>query len=338
MKNTVLRTIQYILLFNLLILSFDAIGQRDLRRLVDLRGYWKFNIGDNMDWASQDFDDGRWGEIFVPSDWEDEGFHGYNGFAWYRVGFELDLDANNPHEIFLDLGFIDDVDEVYVNGKLIGRTGAFPPKFKTAYNSRRFYYLPSDILNLNGVNTLAVRVFDTVLNGGIVSGRVGVYENRFPTKNTFLLQGLWKFERGARREWISPDYDDEQWSDVIVPGFWHEMKRSIGEVGTYRKVFKLPRNMTDAEDLVLVLGKIDDFDRTYLNGRLIGETYDGRRFGSSTSYSEMRIYDIPDGLLNPYGDNYLVVEVEDIGGNAGIYEGPLGITTREEYRYFLRFH
>jgi hypothetical protein len=35
------------------------------------------------------------------------------------------------------------------------------------------------------------------------------------------------------------------------------------------------------EEIVLLLGKIDDFDRAYLNGKKIGKTYDGERFGSS---------------------------------------------------------
>ncbi len=338
MQRIIVKSIQYILLFNFLILSFEVEAQRDLRRLVDLRGYWKFNIGDNLDWAKANYDDSRWTEVFVPSDWEDEGFHGYDGFAWYRVGFELDLDPSDPHEIYLDLGFIDDIDEVYVNGKLIGRTGTFPPRFKTAYNSRRFYYLPVDVLNLNGVNSLSVRVFDTVLNGGIVSGKIGVYANRYPTRNSIMLQGLWKFKRGIREEYTYPDYNDSDWDNIIVPGFWHEMKSNIGSFGTYRKSFRLPESMSDSEDLILVLGKIDDFDRVFINGKFIGETYDGRRFGSSTSYSQRRAYAIPPEVLNRYGENIITVEVENIGGNAGIYEGPVGITTEYEYRNFIRYN
>ncbi len=35
-----------------------------------------------------DFDDSKWDKITVPSSWENQGFRGYNGYAWYRVSFE----------------------------------------------------------------------------------------------------------------------------------------------------------------------------------------------------------------------------------------------------------
>ena len=64
---------------------------------------------------------------------------------------------------------------------------------------------------------------------------------------------------------------------------------------------------------------------TYVNGVFIGTTKDGRRFGSSNSYSKQRIYKIPQDVLNQNGKNVIAIEVEDIGGDAGIYEGPIGL-------------
>ena len=332
-----MKTVQHILFFYMLIVGFEAHAQRDFDRLVDLRGYWKFNIGDRMEWAAPSFDDSRWTDIYVPAPWEDEGFHGYDGFAWYRVGFQLNLNEVETNELYIDLGYIDDVDEVYINGKLVGLTGSFPPDFRTAYNSKRFYFIPNDILNLNGVNTLAVRVYDTVIDGGIISGRVGVYRKRHPFQNAMLLEGLWKFRPGRDRDWIDPDYDDRDWNIVKVPSFWRGFKHHrLRDFGTYRRTFRLSSTMQDQRELVIVLGKIDDFDRVYLNGHLIGWTNDGRRYGSSNSYSVMRVYGLPEEYLNRYGDNVITVEVEDMGGNAGMYEGPIGITTKDEYRDYIR--
>ncbi len=332
-----MKTVQHILLFYMLVLGFEAQAQREHDRLIDLRGYWKFNIGDNLEWADPHFNDERWDDIFVPSAWENEGFHGYDGYAWYRVGFGLDLSENRANELYLDLGYIDDVDEVYVNGKLIGLTGTFPPRFYTAYNSRRFYYIPNDVLNLNGINTLAVRVYDTVLDGGILSGRVGIYSKRDPAGNSMILAGLWKFRIDRDRDWTDPDYDDTDWEDVIVPGFWRGMKKfRMRDFATYRKTFRLPSYLQDVEDLVIVLGKIDDFDKVYLNGHLIGFTNDGRPFGASNSYTATRVYGLDEKYLNRYGDNVITVEVEDMGGDAGIYEGPIGISTMDDFREFIR--
>lgn len=55
-----------------------------------------------------------------------------------------------------------------------------------------------------------------------------------------------------------------------------------------------------------------------------------RRIGWSTSFQEYRVYDIPEGILRRDGTNLISVRVKDIGGNAGIYEGPLGIVPKSQ--------
>ncbi len=88
----------------------------DSERIVDLNGIWKFEIGDNIKFADPSFDDSRWEDVRVPSSWEDEGFPGYDGFAWYRLKFRIS-EKYSSESIYLSLGAIDDVDEVYLNGK-----------------------------------------------------------------------------------------------------------------------------------------------------------------------------------------------------------------------------
>jgi len=119
------------------LLSVKAMGE-DWYRVLSLRGMWKFTIGDNREWAKPDYDDGDWESIYAPSAWENEGFHGYNGHAWYRRSFDgTELDKGS--KLYIHLGYIDDVDEVYINGHLIGSSGSFPPRFNTAYNAYRKY-------------------------------------------------------------------------------------------------------------------------------------------------------------------------------------------------------
>ena len=144
-------------------------------QLIDLNGRWKFAIGDQNAWSKKDFDDSNWETIRVPSQWEERGFHGYDGFAWYRTSFDGQY-LKNSEKLFINLGYIDDTDEVYLNGDLIGFSGSMPPNFKTAYNSERIYVIPKYLINYNGPNTLAVRVFDVTHGGGIVDGDVGIYE------------------------------------------------------------------------------------------------------------------------------------------------------------------
>jgi hypothetical protein len=102
----------------------------------------------------------------------------------------------------------------------------------------------------------------------------------------------------------------------------------------YKKKFNIPANFTK-QPLVLMLGKIDDFDRVYFNGKFIGSTNDRKPFGSSHSYEENRVYGIPAELIKYNGPNTIEVLVEDTGNFGGIYEGIIGITTRSTFEKFF---
>ena len=125
---------------------------------------------------------------------------------------------------------------------------------------------------------------------------------------------------------------------IIVPAPWeHQGYFKYDGYGWYKKTFSVPDNLvgnTD-EDLVLLVGKIDDFDKTYLNGKLVGTTNDGRRYGQSSSFGELRAYTIPTNLLKK-GTNTIEILVEDMGNVGGIYEGPVGIATRTAYERYFR--
>ena len=50
----------------------DTRVERRSERIYDLRGIWKFSIGDAEEWNSPDFNDSDWEDMFVPSSWEDK--------------------------------------------------------------------------------------------------------------------------------------------------------------------------------------------------------------------------------------------------------------------------
>ncbi|MBP1691710.1 MAG: hypothetical protein H6Q32_1062, partial [Bacteroidetes bacterium] len=68
----------------LLFLAGTATFGQDLRTVLDLRGRWKFEVGDDPRWAEPSFSDKDWASLVVPSQWETQGFPGYDGYAWYR--------------------------------------------------------------------------------------------------------------------------------------------------------------------------------------------------------------------------------------------------------------
>ncbi|MBL7847315.1 MAG: beta galactosidase jelly roll domain-containing protein [Cyclobacteriaceae bacterium] len=301
-----------------------------MSQVIDLRGQWKFHIDDKPDWANANFDDSKWENIFTPSAWEDEGFHGYDGFAWYRTKFNgSKLDKNEIY--YLGLGYIDDCDEVFVNGVLVGFSGAMPPKYKTAYNLERKYPLPADLINYSGENTIAIRVFDATLAGGIIDGRLGIYKAKRNKDMIVDLTGIWSF--ATTRQFSAPNKDTE-WKRIMVPSAWeYQGYTKYDGYAWYQKTFTLPENVS-GESLVLLLGMIDDFDKAYLNGELIGSTNDHRGFGHSQSYSTQRVYNIPRSVLKK-GTNTLQVFVDDMGGFGGIYGGVIGIATQQGYRRII---
>ncbi|MFY0594311.1 sugar-binding domain-containing protein [Roseivirga sp.] len=319
---------------SLLLLVIIGVSGQDLDRVYNLRGDWKFFIGDKSEYSEKDYDDSGWEEIYVPRRWEREGFNGYDGFAWYRTKIDGDeFEDEGTH--YLRLGYIDDVDEVFFNGVKIGFSGSFPPNYSTAWNAKREYRIPTKLIDRNGKNTIAVRVFDKGGEGGIYSGEVGLLVADAAYDEMYSLEGVWKIRTRDREEYAEENYDDTNWQDIIVPSNWKTIGiRDYRGFAWYRKEFDIPEG-GKIKEFTLVGGYIDDFDEIFINGVKIGETNDGRRIGRSRSFSELRLYDIPINLLKP-GKNTIAVRVEDIGDNGGIYAGPVSIVPSKVVTKFAR--
>ncbi|HJZ39417.1 MAG TPA: beta galactosidase jelly roll domain-containing protein [Bacteroidales bacterium] len=144
---------------------------------IKLNRKWKFHTGDNNAWKSPDYNDAGWKTISVPSSWENEGYNNYDGYAWYRIKFRWPKNFIYG-DLYLSLGKIDDIDDVYVNGKFIGnvydlRKDSEYKRSGWEFNARRIYKIPGGLLNPDGINTIAVRVYDGQGVGGIYEGPVG---------------------------------------------------------------------------------------------------------------------------------------------------------------------
>jgi sialate O-acetylesterase len=324
--------------FVLLALVFSVPAHaEDLQKIVSLSGNWKFSIGDDIKWASPSCDDSKWDEIRVPERWEAQGYDDYNGYAWYRKTFKMGkIPAGNT--FYLVFGRIDDADVVYLNGKVLGRSGKFPPNFETAAYQRRKYAIPAVYLKENAENTIAVQVYDTYLEGGIIDDPVGIYTDADIDYLSVNLTGIWKFQTGDKKDWISPDFNDTGWSKIRVPSAWESQGYdNYDGYAWYRVKFKLPQRFSDGE-YYLSLGKIDDIDDVYLNGSLIGNVYDLKKNAefkrSGWEYNARRLYKIPKGLLNRDGTNTIAVRVYDSQLQGGIYEGPVGIMSAENFKRY----
>lgn len=148
-----------------------------LRAQIALPQSWKFHTGDDPAWSEPSFNDAGWRSIHVGTNWENEGYPDYDGYAWYRsrvvIPSSLKTRSYLKGPLVIDLGMIDDGDQLYLNGKLIGQNNDEPGTIADGrYNEDRSYEIPLDdpAIHWDGENTLAVRVFDHGGGGGMYKG------------------------------------------------------------------------------------------------------------------------------------------------------------------------
>lgn len=149
-------------------------------------------VDGRADWADPALDDTQWADLRVPGAWEQAGYEGLDGIAWYRTAFELTAEEARAG-IRLGLGMIDDSDISWVNGREIGRTGQ-------AWNQPRVYDVPAALLR-PGRNVVAVRVEDTGGGGGIHGSADLLFVETGGVRRP--LADTWKFRVGA----VSVDAD-----------------------------------------------------------------------------------------------------------------------------------
>ncbi len=304
------------------LLSVSNLKSENLKQLVNLEGTWRFTIGDNPQWSNIDCETKNWDFVFIPQSWESAGYINYDGYAWYRKEFKLDVDLNQD-PLFLVLGYIDDVDEVYLNGHLIGTTGIFPPVVTTGFSLLRKYYLPKELLNEN--NVIAVRVYDEYLSGGITKGPVGIYHDKDSDLLENNLAGYWNFHYQGKKDRVVDTN-----VPVYVPGYLGS-RGYVGLEGSITYTRDFVANNIDDENLWVVLGYIDGVDKVYLNGVFIGTTDEiGNSENRDSQLSgKLRSYKIPPGIFHE-GTNKISVELEDSSGREGIFEGPIGLIYKDK--------
>ncbi len=123
--------------------------------------------------------------------------------------------------------------------------------------------------------------------------------------------------RGEGLGWALPSFDDAgaAWSEMPVPGYWQHHGMKFNGVVWFRRTFVAPADWA-GRDLWLELGAIDDFDRTYVNGTVVGE----HPRGTPGAFQIPRRYRVPGRLVRP-GENVIAVRVFDHAGQGG-FVGP----------------
>jgi beta-galactosidase len=163
--------------------SIEGIAQSDIDEYIPeyniVKGDWQFSKGDNMLWSKPNFNDKSWQAVKLPANWETHSNYTPDYvFGWYRRELTIPAELAGK-DIILNIGKIDDADETWFNGVKVGGMGSFPPNFTTAWEMLRYYKIPHDIINYGGKNSIAIRVFDGIMGGGIYIEGENVSEGPF---------------------------------------------------------------------------------------------------------------------------------------------------------------
>lgn len=157
-----------------------------------------------------------------------------------------------------------------------------------------------------------------------------------PGSDIISLTNGWKFMTGDDLQRAEPKFDDSSWKTMTAGKLWEQQGfEGYDGYGWYRiKVFipsSLKKNAYFKDSLQFSIGKIDDDDETFLNGKPLG--YNGITIedpngafppdfqGTHDTYSIFRNYVIPadDPRILWDQNNVIAVRVNDTGGGGGLY-------------------
>ncbi|TRX48811.1 9-O-acetylesterase [Fulvivirga sp. M361] len=182
-----------------------------LKEIEKKRKLWKTSLqkldhGLNEKWMLNDFNTGDWNKMEIPALWEDAGHKELDGVVWFRKSFKLKASDLNQKEPQVHLGPIDDSDQTYINGTLIGETVG-------KWNAKRHYYFDPSLLQ-KGENTITVRVEDMRGNGGLHGNAEDYYIMAGERK--IMLDGSWKYKISIDRFPLPPKAIDKNFGPTIL--------------------------------------------------------------------------------------------------------------------------
>jgi beta-galactosidase len=145
--------------------------------------------------------------------------------------------------------------------------------------------------------------------------------------NIFPIKGKWvglvdRDSSGKDKGWWKPEFNDASWKPIAVPGsFDIEVKELNGYIGRfwYRTHFTVPEFYKKRKPM-LAVGAVDDESWIWVNGKFLGEV--SEKTEPKDYWRFPRVYQLDTAILNPKGDNLLVILVNNLRGSGGIVSQP----------------
>jgi sialate O-acetylesterase len=128
------------------------------------------------------------------------------------------------------------------------------------------------------------------------------------------------YDAGSANAWHAAEYDTSGWDSAQVPGYWEDRGHaSLDGFMWYQKQVTVPDHFI-GQDLRLELGSINDYDRTYFNGVLVGHT---------ERVDRNRKYNVSGDLVK--AQNVITVRVYDMGNKGGFFSPAAALRLTRAY-------
>lgn len=131
-------------------------------------------------WAQPGFDDSNWDKIILPKKVQ-EIWRNINGIFWFRKEIEVPAEWEGK-ELTLSLGPVDDYDETYWDGQMVG--------FGRQWNKNREYTVPGRLVK-KGRAVITIRCTDDHGDGGLYGDPRLLYVQG-PDGKKIMLDNVWK--------------------------------------------------------------------------------------------------------------------------------------------------
>lgn len=146
----------------------DSIDLENPFRTIYLNETWKFQHGDDIDWADPDFDDSLWDDVSTLLGPNQLPLIDWSGIGWFRLTLDVNEDLVGM-SLAIDVATQSGAAEIYLNGHLIYTFGTVSadPDEEIAWQERK---PRSIVFTKGGYNTIAVRYSNHKAQQFIASG------------------------------------------------------------------------------------------------------------------------------------------------------------------------
>lgn len=191
-------------------------------------------------WAGEEIDASKWKPMELPGLWEEKGLAGLDGVVWFRKTITIP-GSSLGQSATLSLGPIDDTDQTWINGQLVGG-------INNKYNENRVYSIPEGVLR-GGENIIAVRVEDYGGGGGLWGKAEEMYMQIGADRKE--LSGSWQYRvspQGMKMNQAGLGPNDAPtllFNGMINPlipyaiqgAIWYQGESNANQAYTYRTLF-----------------------------------------------------------------------------------------------------